>query len=325
MSGAHRRLIARGGSVAALMLTTLACVPPPDVGEALWIEIPVGLSVDAVAESLAARGVVTSAERFARFARFGRRHLGIKPGTYPLRPGTSQGRILSMLRRGYPPVRKIEVRERMTLAEVAVVVESVLGIAAEDFIAAARDSGLRARVSARAATIEGYLYPMTYYVTVGATAPEVLRQMTEAFEERWSPVWTARGEELGLTRDEIVILASIIAGEMPQPDERFRVASVYHNRLSREMRLQADPTVVYALGKRRRLRFIDYRIASQYNTYTIGGLPPGPIGQPSAASLEAALFPESTDFLYMVARRDGWHEFSRTYSEHLRSIRRVRR
>jgi UPF0755 protein len=111
---------------------------------------------------------------------------------------------------------------------------------------------------------------------------------------------------------------------MPLGDERFQVASMYHNRLARGMRLQADPTVVYALGERRRLTFADYRIRSAYNTYTIKGLPPGPIAQPSTESLEAALYPADTDFLYMVAGPGGSHEFSHTYREHLRTIREIR-
>jgi UPF0755 protein len=121
-----------------------------------------------------------------------------------------------------------------------------------------------------------------------------------------------------------VTLASIIAGEMPLPEDILQVASVYHNRLARGMRLQADPTVVYALGERRRLNYRDYRVSSDYNTYTIHGLPPGPIGQPSAVSLEAALYPVNSDYLYFVGRWDGRHQFSRTYREHLRTIAQVR-
>lgn len=290
----------------------------------MWVVIPPGASVEAVAESLAVHGIVASAARFARVARFGRRHRGIKPGTYPLHPGTSSGHVLSTLLRGYPPVRPVVIRERMTLREAASAFEAALGMAAEDVLEAARDSGLRARVGASGGTIEGYLYPTTYYVRRDATPLDVLRQMTDTFTVRWRPQWDRRLDTLGLTRDDLVTLASIVAGEMPRDDERFRVSSVYHNRLAQGMRLQADPTVVYALGQRRRLSFEDYGIESDYNTYAIRALPPGPIGQPSVASLEAALYPEATEFLYMVARADGWHEFSRTYREHLVRIRRLR-
>ena len=119
-------------------------------------------------------------------------------------------------------------------------------------------------------------------------------------------------------------LASIIEAEVRYPDDRPFVSSVYHNRLDRHMRLQADPTVIYALGKRRRLWEKDYLTPSRYNTYLIDGLPPGPIGEPAEPSLEAALYPVPTAFLYFVARGDGKHIFSRTLEEHEATIRRIR-
>jgi UPF0755 protein len=308
----------------ALCGALLGCVPSVETGDAVWVTIPAGAPVEVVAESLEVNGIVTSARRFARLARFGRRHLGIKPGIYPLRRGTSQGQVLAALLRGCPPVRRVVIRERMTLQEVAREF-AALGMTEDEVLAAARDSALRERVGARGETIEGYIYPTTYHVRLDATPLEALGEMADTFAARWLPRWDARLDTLGLTRDDAVTLASIIAGEMPLPAERFRVASVYHNRLARGMRLQADPTVVYALGERRRLTYDDYRIASDYNTYAISALPPGPIGQPSTESLEAALYPETTDFLYLVARWDGSHEFSRTYSEHLDTIRRLRR
>jgi UPF0755 protein len=291
----------------------------------VWVEIPEGATIEAVAESLVAHGIVSSPKRFIKLARFGRREPAIQPGVYPLRPGTPQHQVLSALLRGRPPARKIVVGERMTLNELALALEARLGLAPDQVIAAAADASLRARVGTPSATVEGYLYPTTYYVNLDASPLEVLRQMTDTFAARWPATWTARLDTVGLSRHDIVTLASIIAGEGPLPGERARVGSMYHNRLARGMRLQADPTVVYALGRRRRLTFDDYRIPSAYNTYTVSGLPPGPIAQPSAASLEAALYPEETDFLFMVARPDGSHGFSRTYFEHLRTIRQVRR
>jgi UPF0755 protein len=122
-----------------------------------------------------------------------------------------------------------------------------------------------------------------------------------------------------------VTVASIVEAEVRYPPDRPYVASVYYNRLRRGMPLQADPTVAYALGQRRRLYERDYQVQSPYNTYLITGLPPGPIGSPSSASLRAALHPAVTDFFYFVARSDGKHVFSRTYREHLRAIEAVRR
>lgn len=308
------------------LVALMACVSPPEYADAVWVHIPEGATLEATAESLAVHGIVQSAERFERYARFGRRHEDIKPGIYPLRPGTHIGKVLVALRRGRPPTQKFVVRERMMLGELAFEAERRLGIPGESIVTAARDSALRARIGTPAETVQGYLYPTTYYVTEGSTARDLLRQMADTFAARWRPDWDVRLDSLGLSRHEAVTLASIIAGEMPHPesDERFHVSSVYHNRLARGMRLQADPTVVYALGERRRLSYADYGITSEYNTYTISGLPPGPIAQPSVESLEAALYPADTRYLYFVARPDGRHVFSETYRAHLNTIRQVR-
>lgn len=319
LPAASRRALLAALGVAAFW--TCAIPDPPD---AVWVRIPDRASVEAVAETLAVHGIVSSAEQFADFARMGRKHLGIKSGVYPLRPGTPMGRVLVALRKGRPPTQRVTVRERMTLVELAGEVEAALGIPVPELLLAARDSALRTRIGARHATVEGYLYPTSYYVNLDATAPEVVRQMVDTFALRWNREWDRRLDTLGLMRDELVTLASIVAGEMPFEDERFEIASVYHNRLARGMRLQADPTIVYALGERRRLTFTDYGIESAYNTYRINGLPPGPIGQPSTESLEAALYPAETDYLYFVAGAGGRHQFSRSYREHIQTIRRVR-
>lgn len=310
-------------TVAILCGGVLGCaVPEPP--NAVWVTIPDHASVEAVAESLATHDIVSSAESFARFAQMGRKHRGIKPGIYPLQPGMPMGRILAALRKGRPPVQRVPVRAGGWLREVAFTIEQRLGIPAESIYAAAKDSCLRVRVGARGETVDGYLFPTTYYIRVNASADEILRQMVDTFEARWKPEWNARLDTLGMSRDEAVTLASIVEAELVQGDDRREIASVYHNRLAKGMRLQADPTVVYTIGKRRRLYHGDYDIESSHNTYRISGLPPSPISQPSSASLAAALYPPETAYLFFVARRDGRHVFSRTYREHLASIRRVR-
>ena len=293
-------------------------------GEAVWVEIPLDAPLSVVAESLAVHGIIASAPEFQVRALRGHRYRDIKPGIYPLRPNMSMGQVMRILRRGRSPVAKVIIRERMTLDEVALEVEQRLGIEPAAFVEAARGQEIRERVGARGASVEGYLYPTMYYVNKDARADQVVRQMVDTFETRWNRAWYSRLDSMGISRDEAVTLASIIAGEMPHPEEILRVAAVYHNRLSRGMRLQADPTVIYALGERRRLTFADYRVASDYNTYTFRGLPPGPIGQPSLESINAALYPDASEDLYFVGRRDGRHEFSRTYRDHLKTIAQIR-
>lgn len=290
----------------------------------MWIRVPPDASIEAVAESLAAHQVVRSARSFERFARMGRKHLGIKPGVYPLRPHTPMGRVLVLLRQGRPDAIRIRVEPGVWLAELFPVLSRALQIPNDELWEAAHDSMLRARVRTSAETIEGYLYPTVYYVPVNSTALEVLRQMVDTFEAHWQPEWDARLDSLEMTRHDLVTLASIIEGEAPHESERLLVSAVYHNRLLQGSRLQADPTVVYALGRRTRLYNKDYQADSPYNTYRVSGLPPGPICQSSTHSIEAALYPAVTDHLYFVADSEGRHVFSRTYREHLSKIREVR-
>ncbi len=313
-------------SVAALAALT-ACGQPPDhqAGSTERVTIPRGATLSAVTDTLSARGLIESAALFEFYALMSGRHRALQAGTYDLPHGASNRELLARLMEGRPDYRWLLVPEGLMLIEVAAEVERQLGIPAQDFLAAASDSALRARFEVPAPTLEGYLYPSRYAVRVDAGAEGVVRQMTQEFADLWRPEWDARLDSVGMTRHELVTLASIIEGEVRYPPDRKYVSSVYHNRLARGMRLQADPTVIYALGRRRRLFERDYQTRSPYNTYLIDGLPPGPIGEPSAASIEAALYPARTDFFYFVARADGQHVFSRTYSEHLRAVREVRR
>jgi UPF0755 protein len=306
-----------------LALTLSACeAPPPEA--VVWVRIPPGDSLGAVAESLAVHGIVKSARSFERLARMGKKHLGIKPGVYPFRLGTPAGAVLVELRRGRPDAVRTRVVDGIWLSELLPALSRDLDIPMQDFWEAAGDSALRSQIGTGAETVEGYLYPTVYYVPVQSSALGVLRQMVDTFEAHWDRDWDTRLDTLGLTRAETVALASIIEGEAPQDADRSLVSSVYHNRLTRGLRLQADPTVVYALGRRKRLYNVDYRVESEYNTYRVSGIPRGPICQPSTASIVAALYPATTDYFYFVAVASGRHLFSRTYTEHLATIRRIR-
>jgi len=303
------------------MLT--ACEAPP-APQAVWVRIPPCDSLSAIAESLKVNGIIRSPRSFERLARIGKKHLEIKPSVYPLRPGTPIGKLLAELIRGRPDAIRTHVKDGVWLSELLPELSSTLTIPVEDFWAAARDSALRARVGTEAETLEGYLYPTVYYIPINSTALGVVQQMVDTFEARWDPAWDSRLDSLGLTSAETVVLASIIEGEAPQDVDRPLVSSVYHNRLSNGLRLQADPTVVYALKERKRLFNKDYGVESEYNTYQVSGLPQGPICQPSTASIVAALYPPMTDYYYFVAAEGGRHIFSQTYSQHLATIRRTR-
>jgi len=302
----------------------LACWTGGPNGPRIQVTIPPGATLTAAAESLHARGVIGSATSFRFLARALGKSDEIKAGVYEFVPHMPVLDALGVLTSGHEALRRLGIVEGLMLPELAEAVELQLGVAPREFIAAASDSALARRAGAPRPLLDGYLYPSTYLVRHGVTAPELVTMMVTEFERQWRRPWTARLDSLQMTRHQIVTLASIIEGEVLYPPDRKYVSSVYHNRLRRGMRLQADPTVIYALGRRRRLFERDYQVRSPYNTYLVDGLPPGPIGQPAAASLEAALYPAETRFLYLVAQPDGKHVFSRTYPEHLQAVRAVR-
>ena len=308
-----------------VLFVLAGCGGPATRQETTTVTIPAGATLHAAAESLAAHQVIASARLFRFYAHLTGRHRAIQAGTFVLRIHTSIHETLDALSGGPPATKALTVPEGLTLRETANAISRQLGIPPDSVVAAAGDSALRAQLHVPTPTLEGYLFPSTYSVRVGATAREVVWMMADEFQRRWRPQWTARLDSLALSRHELVTLASIIEEEVRYAPDRPYVASVYYNRLHRGMPLQADPTVAYALGERRRLYERDYDVQSPYNTYLIQGLPPGPIGSPSTASILAALYPAQTDFLYFVARPDGKHVFSRTYREHLRAIREIRR
>jgi UPF0755 protein len=312
----------QSGTIALLFL--VSCSGPQRTSNPIRVTIPRGASVTVVTDSLASRGVIHSPGWFRLYTKLVGRETTLQAGVYDFPSTWSIPRIVSALVKGQIARDRLVLPEGLMLKEVAEAVESQLGIPADSFLATAQNAELAREVGARHPTLEGYLYPNTYYARVGASALEVVRQMLTEFEERWKPEWNGRMDTLNLTRDEVVTLASIIEAEVHDHVDRFYVSSVYHNRLARGMRLEADPTVIYALGERRRLFNRDYQIQSPFNTYLIEALPPHAIGQPSAASIEAALYPRQSDFLFFVAGPGRKHIFSRTYREHQAAISQIR-
>tara|TARA_B100000408_G_C10259089_1_gene206863 strand:- start:300 stop:890 length:591 start_codon:yes stop_codon:yes gene_type:complete len=169
----------------------------------------------------------------------------------------------------------------------------------------------------KAPTLEGFLFPETYYFVENESPQTILRKMVSEYQDRVSDKMRNRIVELGLSELQLITLASIIEGEAIHDKERKNISSVYHNRLNKGMRLQADPTIQYIIkdGPRRLLNK-DLNIKSPYNTYLNEGLPIGPINNPGLKSIIAALYPTESEYIYFVARGDGYHTFSRTQEEH---------
>lgn len=250
----------------------------------------------------------------------------IRPGTYELRKNLGYGAIYDALTGGKGLVRTVTIPEGYSVAQVARTLAARLQVPPESVEVAVRDTGLRRRLNVPAATIDGYLFPDTYTLPEGSTARDAIALMVRRFEQVWTPQWTARLDSIGLNRNDLMTLASIVEEEAKLPAERPVIAAVYMNRLRNGMLLQADPTVQYALPQHQtRLLYKHLRVKSPYNTYMNKGLPPGPIASPGKASIVAALYPAQVPYRFFVAFPDGHHEFRTTQAQHDAIVREARK
>lgn len=291
--------------------------------------IPSGASVRVAADSLLAHGVIGNSTWFRLRARMAGLDRKLKPGLYQFAAAPSVDAVLQKLASGDALQVRLTLPEGATLFDLARAVESKVGIPHDSFLRVARDSALRREFGVPGESVEGWLLPETYDfpALVGSTA--ILRRFLEGRRAAWDTSWDARAKAAGFSRAQLLTLASIVEAEAKLPQDRALVAGVYRNRLRIGMPLQADPGIQYAWllrdGTRKsRMYNTDYAYDSPWNTYLHPGLTPGPIGNPSSAAIEAALNPSPLPNLYFVAGADGAHRFSRTYQEHLRTIRKLR-
>ena len=312
-----------------LTATLFACTAAGPAGEPVRITVPPGSTFRQVTDTLVAHDLVGSRFWFTLLARVRRSDRAAKAGVYDLPPGASAWALLTAIERGRVAMVRFTAPEGLTLADLADLAETRLGVSRDSVVAAAKDRTRVSQLAPDAPSLEGYLLPETYQLPVPVTATSLVQAMVDEFQRQWHPAWDLRLDSLKLTRTQILALASIVEGEARHDDERTIIAAVYRNRLRLGMALQADPTVQYAIqlstGERKpRLYFKDYDFPSPYNTYLYPGLPPGPVNSPGLRSIEAALYPADVPWLYFVARPDGHHVFSRTLVEHNRAIEGVR-
>jgi UPF0755 protein len=314
--------------VAALYLAlAVAAACGQDVtGPPLKVVIPRGATIRAAADSLERAGVVGSARFFRWYVSFAGRDRVIKPGTYEMAKGEDYGSILDALVSGRAMAQTLRIPEGFDLRDITPAMVKALGVSEDSVRAALADSALIAELQIPVGSIEGYLFPDTYTFPSGTTAREAVRAMVDRFLAVWKPEWNERLQAMAISRHDAVTMASIVEKEARVPEERPVIAAVYWNRIQKNMRLQADPTVQYALPAHvARVYYKDLTIDSKYNTYQNDGLPPGPIASPGAASIAAALNPAAVPYLFFVAHPDGHHEFRNTFAEHQRAIATVKK
>ena len=307
--------------LAAAAALVAGCGP----AEPARVTIPAGATMRAAAESLYAGDVIRFPSLFSAYAKARGQDRFIKAGTYVLSRNATWNGVLTVLRGG-GAVLTVLIPEGLTLAQIEALLVAKLGVPPDSAAAATRDTALLRHLGVPIATLEGYLFPDTYFFPPGTPARVAVVTMVRRFEQQWKPEWTRRLDTLGMSRHAAVTLSSIVEREAKLPEERPIIAAVYLSRLRRGMRLQADPTVQYVLPQyQTRLLNRHLAVESPYNTYRHKGLPPGPIGAPGAASLRAALYPANVPYLYFVAFPDGHHEFRVTVEQHQAAVRQSRR
>jgi len=305
--------------LAALALLLTACAGGEGDGPPVEFTIPRGAGFAEVTDTLLARGLIGSRRVFGLRARMSGADREIRSGRYQVAEGIGAGPLLEVLTRGQVVTVSVTIPEGFTLRQMAPRLAEITGDDPDGVLARLTDDSAHVRWGLPGPGLEGYLFPETYRFAEGSSLETVVGEMVGTYKAFWTPERRALLDSAGWSEHEIVTLASIVEAEATYDDEMPTIASVYRNRVDDNWLLQADPTVLYALGgTRERLLFamIDSVADSPYNTYTQPGLPPGPIGAPGALALAAALDPAETDFYYFVADARGRHVFTRTLAEH---------
>lgn len=288
------------------------------------LEIERGQSASDIAHHLTELGLIRHAAPFLWSYRLNFRSRSLKAGEYTLRAPLSPRDILVMLTEGRVTLHPVTIPEGLTRIETAALLDQTYGIDDDLFLHASESPEAISSLDPDALDLEGYLFPETYHFPKHTPAAAVVSTMIEEFETVFTQTWRERCREIGLTVRECVILASLIEKETSLKEEKPMVSAVFHNRLQRGMKLDCDPTIIYALKRlgqfQGRLRTRDLRLDSPYNTYLAPGLPPGPIANPGKDSLEAALYPADLRYLYFVSKNDGSHHFSLTFREHQNAV-----
>jgi UPF0755 protein len=294
------------------------------MGETVKVVVPVGASLSSIADQLEAKGVVKHARAFVIRAQGDGYATEFKPGTYTFHRNEPYERLVALLTKGVnAPTIKVSIPEGTTLRQASVRVAAVVpSISAAGYVEIARDEPPPFDLDGykKGTTLEGMLFPATYEVLPKISATEFVDEQLTTFDRYFAKVDLARATKANLTAYDVVIIASMIDREAQMPGERRLVAAVIWNRLRKDMMLQIDATVQYALGKTKpALTFEDLKIDSPYNTYKHAGLPPTPISNPGLAALKAAADPADVPYLYYVARNDGSgrHYFSSDYDQFL--------
>ena len=315
-----------------VVITTVMVIlywPQNNMRRSEKITINHGESLSIISGNLLKSGVITNEKIFRLATKLMGLEKSIPFGSYQFENVKINKNIVNRLVYGSPEIKRITLLEGWNIKQVCSHLSKEMDFDYNNLLEIVNDRSFVQNLELDLDNLEGYLHPETYYFFDGESERSVINRLVKEHKKFWSNRNITKANSMNLTQHEIVTLASIIEGEAIYDSERPKISAVYHNRLKKGMKLQADPTVQYIIkdGPRRLLNK-DLRIQSPYNTYLYKGLPPGPINSPGFESLNAALYPEENEYLYFVAKGDGYHTFSKNEKEHERAKRafqRVRR
>jgi UPF0755 protein len=324
-----RNIILMLGVIMLLFCTYIAfelLVPLPTGNKNIEIEIPQGATFRQAVEILSKERLVRDKNLFILIGRVSGLDRKIRTGYYSIIGKVSPLDIFDMLKKGQIIEYEITVLEGDSLAEISEKLSEKGIIDKEEFMKLSSDEDFLSLYDIDAPTFEGYLYPDTYKIPKGTDPEDVIGMMINKMRENISTELYKRASAIGMSEKEFLTLASIIEKEAITDKERPIISAVYHNRLRKGIKLQADPTAIYGVKSfRERITARDLRKKTKYNTYVIKGLPPGPIASPGIKSIIAALYPANAPYLYFVSNNDGSHHFSVTAKEHEAAVKEYRR
>jgi len=294
--------------------------PVSDNNQLQTFEIKHGMTLNKVSKELSHQGLIRSSSAFQAIALLQEKQKLIMVGEYNISPSMLPMEILQRITSGKTILHPVTIPEGYRIIEIGDILEKNGLADKEMFIKQTKNIELLKGIAK--ISLEGYLFPETYHFGKFTNEKSIVKIMVDTFQERaLNKKFLNRASEMGFSYHEIITLASLIEKETGKDSERKQISSVFHNRLKKNMLLQTDPTVIYAIEnfdgniKKRHLK-----IDSPYNTYLYKGLPPGPISSPGLKSIIAALYPANTSNLYFVSRRDGSHQFSSTLNEHNQAV-----
>ena len=292
--------------------------PASEKNQTMIFEIQPGMTLKQVALKLSRQGLIRSPSAFQAITYIQAKQKQVMVGEFSLSPSMPPSKILLQITSGKTILHPVTIPEGYRITEIATLLHSEGLADKEFFIRQTRDKSLIRPLGIPADSLEGYLFPETYHFSKFTPEKKIVQKMVDTFREQvLIPQLLMSAKKSSLSWHEIITLASLIEKETGLDSERKIISSVFHNRLRKNMRLQTDPTVIYAMEKfDGNIRKRDLKIDSLYNTYRYKGLPPGPIANPGLKSIVAAISPIKSDHLYFVSRQDGSHHFSSTLIEH---------